>query len=82
MSFKTLYKLLCGGTKFDVNTVVNADQFLKFVRSLAAPEDNAKMQEHIEYFEKGVAGEPPFDGDLENEIFVKIVENLRKFQLT
>ncbi len=80
MSFKTLYKLLCGGAKFDVATAVNAAQFLKFCYALAPPDDKAKLLEHIEVFEKAQKGEAPYTGALDNPMFVGIVEAMRKFQ--
>ena len=80
MSFKTLYKLLCGGAKFDVATAVNGPQFLKFCYALAPPEDHAKLLEHLDILEKALKGEAPFTGALDNPAFVQIVEAMRKFQ--
>ena len=75
-----MYKLLCGGAKFDVNTAANAAQFKDFCFSLAPPEDNKQLIERLAVLEKAVQGEVQFAGALDNPVFTQFVEAIRKFK--
>ena len=81
MAFKTLYKILCGGAKFDVNTAVNAGQFKDFCYSLIVPEEKQQLGDKIVIMEKAAQGETPYAGALDNPELAKFVDAMRKFKV-
>jgi len=85
LPFKTLYTLLTGASKFDVNKSIDSPQFTSFLISLVKKEDETwvvdDLKVFIEIFEGCFADKTtPFAGDLDNEQLQLIVSKMREFE--
>ena len=70
---KTLIELLTGNKKFEVDEKFDKDGIIKFIESVAeihSEEENT----FLESLENALQGNPVFKEDLENPIYLKIVE--------
>ena len=70
---KTLIELLTGNKKFEVDEKFDKDGIIKFIESVAEihSEDENTL---LESLENALQGNPVFKEDLENPIYLKIVE--------
>ena len=73
ISTKTIIELLTGNKKFDVDEKFDQEGLIKFIESVAeihSEEENILL----ESLENALQGNPVFKEDLENAIYLKIVE--------
>ena len=81
---KAMIAKLSGNAKFDTDIKMNLKQFYFLIIHIwdGNEDDSETFDKFITYFEKSVEEEatPPFTGDLENEDYVKIQEQMRSFE--
>ena len=73
ISTKTIVELLTGNKKFDIDEKFDKEGLIKFIEStteIHSDEENALL----ESLENGLQGNPVFKEDLENQLYLKIVE--------
>ena len=90
VAIKMIYKSLCGQPKFEVNTILDKVNFIRFVEYLSqigdeqqekiAPTD-VQLEALLGKWEKISAEFMPYANDMENEEFVEIISKMKAFQV-
>ena len=85
---KILYKSLCGNPKYEVNTVLDKPNFVRFMNFISLPADelveplnptDEQIKHTAELWEKLSPDSIPYQSDLENEEFKKIAAKMKSY---
>jgi len=90
VAIKMIYKSLCGQPKFEVNTILDKANFIRFIEYISQIGDDQQekivptdiqLEALLGKWEKISAECMPYANDMENDEFMEIISKMKAFQV-